>query len=340
MAAGLRSIWSRRSAPRSPFLVRPSIPFFVAKIKENCHVEHQPSPIPADVAPGRGGAWTGNSAVPAIEPIRRTGKPQLKLSLAAYSYRQYLNLARKPMPIMTLEEFVAAAAAMPFEAVELTQYYFPSTQPQYLANLKGRCTRMGLDISGTAIGNNFCVTDAARHKGQIALVRTWIEHTSRLGGKTMRIFAGGVERGDTEELARARVIASIQEVCEYAGQFGIYLALENHGGITSTAEQLLQIVRAVKSDWFGVNLDTGNFRTQDPYADMARLAPYAVVVQLKTEVQRAGKNKEDADLKRLVTILRDANFRGYVALEYEAAEEPKTAVPRAATALWKLFTEG
>ena len=117
-------------------------------------------------------------------------------------------------------------------------------------------------------------------------------------------------------------------MCDHAAKFGVYLALENHGGITGTAEQMLAIVRGVKSDWFGVNLDTGNFRTKDPYADLARIAPYAVNVQLKTEIQRQGAKKEEADLKRLVTILRKANYRGYVALEYEAAEDPKAAVPR------------
>jgi len=284
------------------------------------------------------GLGLGASTAQAIEPIRRTGRPQMRLSFAAYSFRQYLNLSIKPMPSMTLEGFIDASAAMPFDAVELTAYYFPNTMPQYLANLKGRCTRLGLDVSGTAVGNNFCLPDA-RMKEQIASVKSWIEHTARLGGKTMRIFAGSVSKGDTEDRARARCLAAIQEVCEHAGQFGVYLALENHGGIVASADQMVSLVRAVKSDWFGVNLDTGNFRTADPYADLARIAPYAVVVQLKTEIHRAGMKKEEADLKRLVTILRDANFRGYVALEYEAAEEPKTAVPRAAAALRKLLTQ-
>ena len=274
----------------------------------------------------------------AIEPIRRTGRSRMRLSLAAYSYRLYLNLRNKPRPKMTLADFIDQAAAMPLDAVELTAYYFPETTPGYLAGLKGRCTRLGLDISGTAVGNNFCTSDASRLKTQIADVKRWIEHTSRLGGKTMRIFAGNVDKGDTEERARARCIAAIQEACEHAGQFGIYLALENHGGITGTADQMLALVRAVKSDWFGVNLDTGNFHSADPYADLARLAPFAVVVQIKTEIQRMGKKKEQADLKRLVEILRQAQYRGYVALEYEAAEDPMKAVPRHAAALSKLMS--
>jgi sugar phosphate isomerase/epimerase len=273
----------------------------------------------------------------AIEPIRRTGRAHLRLSLAAYSFRRYLNLRQQPQPAMTLDNFIEFAAGQPLDAVELTQYYFPQTTPQYLANLKGHCTRLGLDVSGTAVGNNFTTPDAGQLRTQIADVKRWIEHTSRLGGKTVRIFAGRVERGDTEERARARCVAAIQEACDHAAQFGIYLALENHGGLVETIEQTLTLVRAVRHDWFGVNFDTGNFHSADPYADLARLAPYAVTVQIKTEIQRAGRKKEEADLRRLTEILRAANYRGYVALEYEASEDPRTAVPRALTALQPLM---
>jgi sugar phosphate isomerase/epimerase len=273
----------------------------------------------------------------AIEPIARTGKPHLRLSLAAYSFRKYLDLKAKPKPAMTLDDFVDLAAGMNLDAVEPTAYYFADTSPEYLGRLKGRCTRLGLDISGTAVGNNFCTPDAARLKEQLAMVKKWTEHASRLGAKTVRIFAGSVDKTETEEKARARCIAAIQEACDYAAQFGVYLALENHGGITATLEQILLLVRGVKHDFFGVNLDTGNFHTSDPYADLARLAPYAVNVQIKTEIQRAGQKKEEADLKRLIGMLREAGYRGYVALEYEAEEDPKTAVPRHVATLRQLI---
>lgn len=276
----------------------------------------------------------GFAAAPshAIDPIRRQGRSLLKLSLAAYSFRQALNLSRKP-PTMTMDGFIDLAASMPFEAVELTEYYFPETGSRYLAGLKGRATRFGLDISGTAIRTDFCINDSTRLKQQIDHCKRWVEHTSRLGGKTIRIFGGTVAKNDKEDRARRQCIESIQECCEYAGQFGIYLALENHGGITGTSEQMLALVRGIKSDWFGVNLDTGNFRTKNPYADLERLAPYAVVVQVKTEISREGRKPEEADLKRKVQMLRSVNYRGYVVLEYEAAEDAKTAVPRYARVL-------
>src|SRR5476651_2600233 len=71
----------------------------------------------------------------AIEPIRREGRSLIRLSLAAYSFRQALNLSRKP-PTMTYDGFIDLTASMPFDAVEFTEYFFPQTTPQYLAGLK------------------------------------------------------------------------------------------------------------------------------------------------------------------------------------------------------------
>ena len=262
----------------------------------------------------------------AIEPIRRPDGSRIKLSLAAYSFNSALR--RRPTT-MTLNDFVDLAGGYPLDGVELTAYYFPEPiTNEYLAQIKGRCTRLGLDISGTAIGNNFCLADPARHREQITQAKAWIERSARLGAKTVRIFGGSVARGENEEQARARCIEAIQECCEYAGTFGIYLALEAHPGIVSDVDKMMTVVQAVRSDWFGVNFDTGNFVSADPYADLARIAPYAVLCQMKTELQRTGMPKEAADLRRLFQILRTANYRGYVVLEYEAAENPREAVPR------------
>jgi sugar phosphate isomerase/epimerase len=133
-------------------------------------------------------------------------------------------------------------------------------------------------------------------------------------------------------------VEGIEECCHYAGNKGVFLALENHGGISVPADRLLEIVRQIRSPWFGLNLDTGNFHSEDPYAEMAKVAPFAINVQVKTEVTPKGSTKQPANLARVIRILREANYRGYVALEYEAAEDPKTAVPRHLAELRKLIS--
>jgi sugar phosphate isomerase/epimerase len=286
-------------------------------------------------------AGGGTVGLQAIEPIQRVGKPYFRLSLAGYSLRDHFSGKRQPA--ISLEDYVDLAAQWGFDAVEPTAYYFKDTSPAFLARLKGRCTRLGLDVSGGAVGNNFCVADPAGLKKQIADVKAWIERYSVLGGKTIRIFAGSVPKGDTEENARRRCIEAIQECCDHAARYGIYLALENHGGITSTPQQMLAIVREVKHEYFGVNLDTGNFHGEDPYQELAQIAPYAVVCQVKTEITRTQSGKrqppEPADLQKILGILRGVGYRGYISLEYEAAEEPMKAVPRYAQELRRLITE-
>src|SRR4029077_2209056 len=127
---------------------------------------------------------------------------------------------------------------------------------------------------------------------------------SELDAPVIRIFAGSVPSGDNEAKAVERAIAGIRASLPYAAERGVTLALENHGGITSTPEQILKLVKAVDAPNFGVNLDTGNFRGQDPYAEMAALAPYAFNVQVKTEIQRGeSRTREEADLGRIVGIL-------------------------------------
>lgn len=265
----------------------------------------------------------------AIEPIRRSGASHIKLSLAAYSFHRHMALREGKPPTMSMDQFADFAVGLNLGAIEPTSYYFADTSEQALAQFRARCTRLGLDISGTAVGNDFCKPQESALKNEIRAVKEWIDRAVILGAKTIRIFAGSVAKGDTEEAARRRCIDAIEEVCAYAGRWGILLALENHGGITSTAEQLLAIVQAVKSPWFGVNLDTGNFHTADPYGDLAKVAPFAVVVQVKTEIQPKGQPKGPVDFGRIVSILRESGFRGYAALEYEAAEDPRTAVPKA-----------
>jgi sugar phosphate isomerase/epimerase len=271
----------------------------------------------------------------AIDPIKRpSGKPELKLSLAAYSFRDALNLKK---PTMTLFEFIDFAAELPLDAVELTSYYFAETTEEYLDKLKAHAAKRKLAISGVPVGNTFTLKDDSKRAAQVQLVKDWTARAARLGAKTVRIFAGNLEKGETLADAQKRVVDAINECCATAEKLGVYLALENHGGITDTPEHLLDLVKPIKSLALGVNIDTGNFNTPDPYADIARIAPYGVVSQVKTEVNPKGKKKEEADLGRVVKVLKDANFHGYVALEYEAREDAKTAVPRYVKELRKLI---
>ena len=272
----------------------------------------------------------------AIAPFLRKHGPRMKLSLAAYSYRQYLPDGRRRSqgtPTMTLHDFADECAKMGLDGTELTSYYVPNPVPEgYLQGLRRHAFLQGLTVSGTAIGNTFTHPAGPERDREIAHTKAWIDYAVQLGAPTIRIFAGNVQKGTTPDQAKQWTIEAIRTCCEYAAPRGIILALENHGGIVSMADDLVDIVRAVESDWFGVNWDSGNVRGADPYGELAKLAPYAVTAQIKTKVGGA-----PADFARVLEVLRKVNYRGWLALEYEDEADPKTAVPPLIEKLQKLI---
>jgi sugar phosphate isomerase/epimerase len=272
-----------------------------------------------------GSALAAGSALQAIEPIARNGKPKFKFSLAAYSYR---GLLAGRSATLTLKDFIDDCAKFGLEGTELTSYYFPpDTTPDYLRALRRQAFRLGLDISGTAVGNEFGHPPGEKRAAEIAKVKQWVDYSEILGAPVIRIFAGHQQKDQTAGEAHKLMVTAIEDCCDYAGKHGVHLALENHGGPTGSADGILEFVRDVNSPWFGINLDTGNFQSADPYADMAKLAPYAINAQIKVEVSIGGK-RTPADFKRVAKIMRDANYRGYIVLEYEEAGNVREECPK------------
>ena len=277
-------------------------------------------------------AASAKAAVVDPRPAMGDGKitAQMKLSVAAYSFRDFLPRGAKK-GTMTLHHLFDLAAVWRLDAVEPTSYYFTSEDMAYLLSMKAKAFRLGLDISGTAVGNNFCHPPGKQRDNELAAMKRWIDHATVIGAPVIRVFAGRKHRHADRDQAYAWAVDAMKESCAYAATKGVFLAIENHGYLTETADDVLRFVDAIDSEWFGVNLDTGNF-DDAPYVNMVKLAPKALNVQVKVQVP-GDNGKEPADYDRIVKILADANYRGYLALEYEAQEDPMTAVPKHLDAL-------
>jgi len=280
-------------------------------------------------------AAAGHRAL-AIEPFTRPGPPRLRLALAAYSFRKFFRWMRgKPQQpadadrALTIAGFIDLAADLGCDGAELTSYFFdPAELNAGLPELRRQAFLRGIGLSGTAVGNNFARPPGVVRDQEIADVKQWVDRAALLGMPHVRVFAGPVPKDLSQSQARRLCIEALEETADYAGSRGVMLGLENHGGLVTTADELLEIVRAVKSRWFGISLDTGNFHSETIYDDLARCAAYAVNVQYKVEVRRQRRGlAEPADPQRVVRLLRDAGYQGFVALEYEAAADPFAAVP-------------
>ena len=263
----------------------------------------------------------------AIEPIQRKGKSHFKLSLVGYSLRRYFTEKDSAKKI-TLFDFIDFCADHGITAAEMTGYYFPKPLTDvFLNDLKKHMYLRGVNASGTSLGANFAPVEKEKLREQIDSVKKWVDVAVALGAPYIRVFANKAKGAELAD-AQKQCIESIQECAEYAGTKGVYIGLENDQGITANAEQTLTLIHGIKSPWFGLNLDLGNFKVPAPYADVKLCAPYAINVHCKINTHpSASKEPEPADYQRQFQILRDVNYQGYIALEYEAEPDPYTAVP-------------
>ena len=251
----------------------------------------------------------------------------IKIGCAAYSYQEYFKDER-----MKYEDFIEEVYRIGLDGVELTLYWLPSKDPSYFRSLKQLSLSRGLPISCAGISTNFCNPDVSERKRTIKTVEEGLDVAHELGAPCLRVFAGRVPEGYPETEATEWTIESLKSCVSYAEDRGVVIAMENHGGITARADNVIDIIRRVDSPWFRANLDLGNYR-ESTYNEIAKTVPYVVHIHGKMSV--AGGVK--LDYQRIKEILEAGGYNGFLSIEYEEKEDPKIGVPRFAGYLLNLF---
>jgi len=260
------------------------------------------------------------AAVPAFA-AESTTRARLRSAICAYSFRNELGSGA-----MTYDDLVRMAVDLDLDGLDLTVYWFPNTSDEFLMPLRNLATRNGVPIYSISVRTNMCQPTPELRAKEVEGVRQWIDVASKLGAGHIRVFGGNVPEGHTEDEAAGWVAEILSEASEYAGTHGVILGLENHGGITLRAERIIQIVSQVDSPWVGINLDTGNFR-ENFYEQIRMCLPYAVNSQFKIEMRGQDGEREPSDWERIVKMFAEANYKGYLALEYEGREPAPEAFP-------------
>lgn len=272
----------------------------------------------------------GAISLSAQEPIARSGNANIQLGLAAYSFRTHFEFMKgKPQKPrdnkkLSMFEFIDYCAKQNC-AAELTSYFFPpDADDAYFLRIKRHAFLQGVPLAGTAIGNNFTVGKGERLDQEIQQAKKWIDNAALMGAPHIRFFAGTRQQLESSPDNMKIAIESLQHCVDYAAKKGVFVGVENHGKLT--ADQVIEIVKGIKSDWFGVNLDTGNFISDNPYGDIEKCAPFAVNVQLKVKIKKTDGTTSETDLDELKRIFSEANYRGNIVLEFEE-ENPFESIP-------------
>jgi sugar phosphate isomerase/epimerase len=282
----------------------------------------------------------GADALPADSSRASGARKGNPIGVSTYSYWGFRKDEYRP-----IEVCIDEAARMGFDGVEILQVQMTGDKNEYFQKLKRHAFLNGLALMGFSTHQDF--VEPAKEDRQKAIDHTTlcIEQAYALGIPTLRINTGrwgtsknfddlmahrGIEprlEGFTDDDGFKWVIDSIEKLIPKAEECGVILGLENHWGLGLTPEGVLRIVDAIKSPWLQVTLDTGNF-LEDPYHRLAKLAPKTVLLQAKTYYGGGRWYTLDLDYARIAKIMRDANYTGWVSLEFEGNEDPKTGVPK------------
>ncbi|MGP8244310.1 MAG: sugar phosphate isomerase/epimerase family protein [Bryobacteraceae bacterium] len=273
----------------------------------------------------RSASLAAAAAVSAPAKVVREPGVKLKLGVNAFSFDKPLRAGS-----MSLADVVDFCAQHGVDALDATAYYFPgypkAPPDEYVYNLKRTAFVNGVAISGTGVRNDFSVADAAARNRDVQLVKDWIVVASKLGAPVIRVFSGPSRPAEHSfDEALEWMVADFKECAAFGQQHGVVVGIQQHNAFLKTAAETIRLIDAVGSDWFGDILDIGSLRTGDPYAEIEKLAPYAVSWQIKENVGRDGK-EEPTDLAKIKAIMDRAGYRGYVPFEALGGGDPRVKV--------------
>jgi sugar phosphate isomerase/epimerase len=280
---------------------------------------------------------------------KSTAAPRNRIGVSTYSFWQFRN-----RDLRNIEKCIDLAAEMGFDGVELLHRQMENEDNGYLQKLKRRAFTNGLDLCGFSTHQGFLYPDKERRQKNVDDTIHQIEVAYQLGIPTMRVNTGtwgtsknfdalmanrGIEppiEGYNDEDGFKWVIESLEKCLPAAERCGVLLGLENHWGLGRTPEGVLRIVQAIKSPWLQATLDTGNF-LEDPYDRLAMMAPHAILGQAKTYYGGGLWYQLDLDYDRIAKMLKEHKYGGYVSLEFEGREDPRTGIPKSLALLRKAF---
>ena len=277
---------------------------------------------------------------------------QIHFGFSSYSFHSKLTAGEMTLPEVI--DWVAASEGEHLELASLSEQAdapVPSiaSDPAYVDEIREKAASAGVTLSNLAISADFTSRDEAEVTRQVARVKQYVDLAERLGIERMRHdVAGhaGPPGDDTPlfEQALPSIAAASKEIARYAAAKGITTSLENHGFFVQSADRVRRIIHAVDEPNFRTTLDVGNFVCVDeqPEVSVAQNLPYAMVVHVKDFYirpaehapgegwfrSRGGKHLRgavvgngDIDLRAVARAIKESDFSGYAAIEFEGWED-------------------
>lgn len=250
---------------------------------------------------------------------RAVEEPLFRISLAQWSLHRMLRAGN----FDHLSFASVAKKAFGLDAVEYVNSFFKdkATDLAYLREMLHMSNH--LEVANLLImvdgEGSLAAEDEAERRAAIENHRKWVVAAWVLGCKAIRVNAHG--SGDPER-QRERAADSLRTLASYGDPYGIDVIVENHGGLSSNGKWLAGVMQLADHPRVGTLPDFGNFHLgggehYDRYQGVQELMPWAKAVSAKShEFDEAG-NEVRTDYRRMLRIVLDAGYRGWIGIEYE-----------------------
>jgi len=241
-----------------------------------------------------------------------------KISLAQWSLnRGFRNGELDPLNFAKI-----AKEDFDIQAIEyVSQLFSDKADDAYIKELKKRAADQGVESVLIMVDRegNLGATDDTERKQAVENHYKWVEAAKELGCHSIRVNAAG--QGTAEEVKSA-AIDGLGSLTEFADDYAINVIVENHGGYSSIGTWLVSVMEGVNHPRCGTLPDFGNFRvnedeTYDMYKGVKELMPYAKGVSAKSYNFDKKGNSIEVDFVRMMQIVKEAGYTGYVGIEYE-----------------------
>ncbi len=247
--------------------------------------------------------------------------PLFEISLAQWSFHKALR--KKTLDHL---DFAAKARSLDISGIEYVNSFFKgkAEDAKYLAEMNRRAADQ--DVKSLLImcdgEGNLGDPDATRRSRAIDNHKRWVTAAKTLGCHSIRVNA---RSGGSYAEQMDRAADGLGRLTEFAATHEINVIVENHGGLSSNGAWLAGVMAKVDMPGCGTLPDFGNFRVSkdemyDRYKGVAELMPYAKAVSAKAHEFDAQGNEVRTDYRKMMKIVIDAGYRGFVGIEYEGSK--------------------
>ena len=255
------------------------------------------------------------------------------LACETYSFRDLIRAGKLDM--LTVPAFYKEQG---IKGISYNDMYFKSVDDAFLDQVVAAVKKADRVVTCYVIEGNLAIADEAKRKAQIEADKQKLRAAHRLGAPVVRInvgSAGSTEQDDTAGFER--VVAAFKELIPVARELKVKISIENHGGVSRNADNIVKLIKATDPKWVGSLIDFGNFPDAVRYEEIAKVAPYALVTHVKiNEFDEKGEAKS-YDFPKALAIVKKQNYSGPISIEYEGKGDPIEGVQKSRSLILKYW---